>query len=120
MPALRVLLIEDSAEEAELTCLELADAGLQVESVRVDNESAMQAALADFIPQLVLSDLNLPGFSSERALQIIRHQIPDACFIIFSGTAQSDHPDLPGIDGWCCKRDAARLPALIRQWFDLQ
>ncbi|MCY7354580.1 MAG: response regulator [Lysobacter sp.] len=120
LPVLRILLIEDSAEDAELTGIELAGAGLRVESIRVDNETALQTVLADFRPQLVLSDIALPGFSAERALQIIRAQTPDARFVIFSGTDQSDHPGVPGIDGWLCKRDAAQLPALIRRWFNLQ
>ncbi len=120
MPALRILLIEDSAEDAELTCIELVDAGLEVECIRVESESAMQGALGEFTPQLVLSDLGLPGFSASRALQIVRSQTPRARFVIFSGTAQCDHPGVPGTDGWLCKRDAAQLPALIREWFDLK
>jgi len=103
-----------------LTGIELASAGLRIESVRVDNETALQIVLEDFRPQPVLSDLDLPGFSAERALQIIRAQTPDARFVIFSVTDQSDHPGVPGTDGWLCKRDAAQLPALIRGWFNLQ
>lgn len=117
--ALRILQIEDSVEDAELTSIELIDAGLLVECRRVDNQASLLDALPAFKPQLILSDLDLPGFSATRALQLVREQIPTARFIIFSGTDQCDHPGVTGIDGWLCKRDAARLPALIREWFDL-
>ncbi|MDQ3229132.1 MAG: response regulator [Pseudomonadota bacterium] len=117
--ALRILQIEDSVEDAELTSIELIDAGLPVECRRVENEASLLEALATFKPQLILSDLGLPGFSGTRALQLVREQVPTARFIILSGTDQCDHPGVPGIDGWLCKRDAARLPALIREWFDV-
>lgn len=116
---LRILMIEDSVEDVELARIELADAGLQAECIRADNEASVLDALLAFTPQLVLSDIGLPGFSATRALQLVREQVPTARFIVFSGTAQCDHPDVPGIDGWLCKHDASRLPVLIREWIEL-
>lgn len=119
MPALRVLLVEDSLQDAELTGIELRQAGLHVECLRVDDEAGMRRALVEFRPQLILSDLNLPGFSATRALQLARAQATGIRFIVFSGTADLDHPGIPGIDGWLCKIDAPRLPGLIRSMVDI-
>lgn len=113
-PALRILQIEDSAEDAELTFIELREAGLCVECLRVDDEGGLRQALDKFRPQLILSDLNLPGFSAAHALQLAREHLPAARFIVFSGTDDCDDPGLRDIDGWLCKIDAARLPDLIR------
>lgn len=118
MPALRILQIEDSVDEAELTCIELRAAGLDVECRRVDDEAGLRQALAEFRPQLILSDLGLPGFCAERALEVAREHAPGARFIIFSGSVDHDDPAdgaLRGADGRVCKSDAARLPSLIRQ-----
>ena len=70
--AWRILLVEDSADDAELTGIALREAGLHCELRRVYTEAALLAALDDFAPHVVLSDLNLPGFDGERALALVR------------------------------------------------
>ena len=72
MPALKILLVEDSADDAELLALELADAGIEASWVRVDREAALKAALADGGHDLVVSDLGLPGFDGLEALRCVR------------------------------------------------
>ena len=83
---IKVLLVEDRAEDAELLLREMRRAGLDVQSSRVENEAAYQAALSDFAPDLILSDYTLPGFDGPLALQIARRQRPDTPFIFVSGT----------------------------------
>ncbi len=116
---LRILLVEDSAEDAELTGIELREAGLHVECRLVADEAGMRDTLATFRPHLILSDLNLPGFSAASALKLAREHESDARFIVFSGTSERDHPAIPGIDSWLCKIDAARLPGMIRDMFNI-
>ncbi len=56
-PPLRVLILEDSPEDAELAQRALRDAGLVITSHVVASEQAFRAALAEFVPQLILTDL---------------------------------------------------------------
>ena len=84
--AIKLLLVEDCAEDAELLLREMRRGGLDINSLRVENEVAYQAALTEFAPDLILSDYTLPGFDGPLALQIARRQRPDTPFIFVSGT----------------------------------
>jgi two-component system sensor kinase len=59
--SLRVLVVEDRAEDAELTVRELRRAELDSETLRVDTAQAFRRALADFRPDIVLADYTVPG-----------------------------------------------------------
>lgn len=112
----RVLLIEDSPEDAELISLQLVDAGLQAEFVRVDNEPDLRAALGEASDNfdLVLSDLELPGFSGHHALTLLRQQDPVLPFIFVSGTISEDTAVMAlqrGANDYVLKHNTARLPA---------
>src|SRR3546814_11549215 len=61
-PRWRVVLVDDSADDAELAMIELRHAGIDAECVRVDSEASLLSALDGPAPQLVLSDVNMPGF----------------------------------------------------------
>ena len=84
--AIRVLLVEDVAFEAELVIRQLHRSGLHFEWVRVETEDAMRSALAEFLPDIILSDFNLPQFDGSSALQVSREVAPEAPFIFVSGT----------------------------------
>ncbi len=84
--AIKVLLVEDRPEDAALIERELRQGGLSIASQRVDTASAYEDALADFAPDLILSDYTLPGFDGSEALRIACEQRPDTPFIFVSGT----------------------------------
>ena len=110
----RILLVEDSPEDAELTCEQLRDAGLEAEFERVDSEAELAQALAVFRPDLVLSDLSMPGFSGYDALRAVRAQQPPVPFIFVSGTMGEDTAVQALRDGaadYILKDKTARLPA---------
>lgn len=83
---LRILWVEDSAEDAELLSSGMEDAGVAHEYRRVEDEAGLRSGLADYAPDLVLSDLSLPGFSGERALEVVREVAPRLPFVFLSGT----------------------------------
>ena len=59
----RILLVEDSELDAELLIEQLHEAGLDADFVRVDAADDLRTALAGAPFDLVLSDMELPGFS---------------------------------------------------------
>jgi PAS domain S-box-containing protein len=81
---LRILLVEDSDLDAELTAAALADAGIEHVIDRVQTPEAFESAL-DASPDLILSDYVLPHFSGMAALRIARTRRPEVPFIFVSG-----------------------------------
>ncbi len=84
--AIKLLLVEDRPEDAELLQREMHRGGLKVDIRRVETQSAYETALEAFTPDLILSDYTLPGFDGPLALKIARRQRPDTPFIFVSGT----------------------------------
>ena len=95
----RILLVDDSRDDAELT--EIAD--------------AVRAALAEFDPQLVISDLNLPGFSGGEALELVRAHDPALPFVFLTGSLFVVDEPPADVHGLLLKDDLAPLPALVRR-----
>jgi diguanylate cyclase (GGDEF)-like protein len=85
MNGMRVLLVEDSEDEALLLTLELARAAAGVSWKRVDTPEALRAALSEGDWDLVISDHAMPRFSSEEAFEVVRGCGKDIPFIIYSG-----------------------------------
>ena len=72
--ALRVLLVEDSAEDAVLVVRFLARGPFQVQHTRVQDGAALLAALAEQRFDVVLCDFELPTLDAFEALAIVRGQ----------------------------------------------
>ncbi len=83
---LKVLMVEDLAEDAELLIREMRSRGLKVAGRRVETSSDFEQALETFQPDLILSDYTLPGFHGTEALEIALRKRPDTPFIFVSGT----------------------------------
>ncbi|OHD21148.1 MAG: hypothetical protein A2064_11650 [Spirochaetes bacterium GWB1_66_5] len=84
--ALRLLIVEDSEQDARLMVRELERHGLQVRHLRVADRQALEQALAGEPWDAALLDHNLPGFSGQEALRLIRERDPDIPLIVISGT----------------------------------
>ncbi|HEU4492960.1 MAG TPA: PAS domain S-box protein [Rubrobacteraceae bacterium] len=83
---LRVLIVEDSEDDALLLLRELRRGGYEPEHVRVDTAEAMEAALEEREWDLVVADHSMPAFSSQAALELLRGKgFEDLPFIIVSG-----------------------------------
>jgi DNA-binding NtrC family response regulator len=80
-----VLIVDDSDDDAVLIAEALRDNGIDFAYERIDTEPALRAALAARTPDVVISDYRLPGFSAEKALQLLRDSGQDTPFILTSG-----------------------------------
>ncbi len=115
---LRVLLVEDSEDDALLTVRELRRGGYQVSYCRVEDAPTMQAALQD--PwDLVLADYTLPQFSALAALALLQSLHLDLPFIVISGTIGEEQAVAAmkmGAHDYLMKGKLARLvPAVERE-----
>src|SRR5204862_6578571 len=87
---LRVLIAEDSEDDARLLLRELQHAGYQPTHERVDTPAAMTSALERHAWDLVIGDYSMPAFSGPAALALLRARDPDTPFIFVSGTIGED------------------------------
>ncbi|VAX03181.1 Sensory box histidine kinase/response regulator [hydrothermal vent metagenome] len=88
--SLRVLVVEDSEDDALLLDRELRRSGYSPRSLRVQTAERLQAALQEHTWDVVVTDHNLPGFSSEAALAIVKDSGLDLPVIIVSGSIGED------------------------------
>lgn len=82
---LRVLIIEDSEDDAALLLRELRRGGFDPLFERVETADAMRAALEQKW-DVIVSDWAMPHFSAEAALAVLQETDHDLPFIIVSGT----------------------------------
>jgi signal transduction histidine kinase/DNA-binding response OmpR family regulator len=87
---LRVLLFEDSEDDAQLLLRELRRGGYEPYCRRVDTPEAAQEALQSDTWSLIVSDFSMPRLSALDALEIVRRSGLDIPFIVVSGTIGED------------------------------
>jgi two-component system cell cycle sensor histidine kinase/response regulator CckA len=83
---LRVLMIEDSEDDAALVLRELRRGSYDIEFERVDLPDPMKLALDSKRWDLVISDFSMPHFSGIDALRLLRTRGSELPFIFVSGT----------------------------------
>ena len=89
--AVHVLMVEDSEDDARLLTRELKRQGFEPTVGRVDTGPALRESLATSDWDVVICDHNMPGFSGDEALSLVKVFDPDLPFIIVSGTRGEEH-----------------------------
>jgi two-component system, sensor histidine kinase and response regulator len=118
---LQVLMVEDSADDAELIAITLRRYGCELTYHRVETPAAMQAALARTQWDLVIADYTLPHFSGITALKLLREKHLDIPFILVSGTVATANEDAAveamkaGANDYVLKNNLARLGPAVRR-----
>jgi PAS domain S-box-containing protein len=85
-PPLRVLMIEDSEDDALLIIRALKKGCYTPEYERVETAADMRKALQDKTWDIILSDYKMPHFSGPKALALLQKTNMDIPLIIISGT----------------------------------
>jgi diguanylate cyclase (GGDEF)-like protein/PAS domain S-box-containing protein len=83
---IRILMLEDNPADIELITRRLDKDGLYFVHRVVCMEHDFRRELAEFSPQVILSDFSLPQFDGLSALKIARAQAASTPFIFVSGT----------------------------------
>jgi diguanylate cyclase len=121
---LRLLLVEDSMDDALLLVRELELGGYDVSCERVETFHDMSAALDRERWDVVIADYTMPKFSGTAALELVRNRSVDAPFIFVSGTMGEDAAVAAmktGADDYIMKGNLKRLvPAVQRELRDAQ
>ncbi len=116
---LRVILVEDCEQDAQLALRELTKTGLEVKSERVSTASAFRQALSQTRPHLVVADHALAEFSGLEALNILHELELDIPFIMLSnssGEEQAVEAMQRGAHDYLLKSNLHRLsPAVERE-----
>src|SRR5918998_3591995 len=116
---LRVLLVEDSEDDALLLVRMLRRGGFDPTWDRVDTAAGMEAALDGRSWDLVISDHGMPAFNSSAALELLRRKgFVDLPFIIVSGQIGEDAAVAAmkaGAHDYLMKDNLARLNTAIER-----
>src|ERR1017187_9612217 len=87
---IRILPVEDVPADAELAKRELIKAGITFDIRRVETRGAFLAGIADFAPDLILSDYRLPEFDGMQALRLAGEHAPNVPVIITTGSVNEE------------------------------
>jgi PAS domain S-box-containing protein len=114
---LRVLILEDRPDDAELVVENLRDAGYVLEWDRVDTEADFAARLGPSI-DLILADYSLPQFDAIRALELVKKAEIDVPLIVVSGTIGEEAAVAAmrsGAHDYLFKDNLTRLPPAVER-----
>lgn len=114
---LRVLIVEDSEDDAALLVRELRRGGYDVEFERVDTAPAMRASLSRSW-DLIVSDYTLPHFNGLAALDLWKNAGLDIPFLIVSGSIGEETAVAAmkaGANDYLMKDNLSRLVPAIRR-----
>jgi PAS domain-containing protein len=109
-------MLEDVAEDAELALYELKRAGFEYEYLRVDNLNDFKEGIKNLLPNVIISDYNLPTCNAIDAFKMVsKYDIP---FLIVSGIVGEEKAVEAlklGITDMVSKNSLSRLPIAIKR-----
>ena len=120
---LRVLVVEDSEDDAFLMIRNLENAGFDIAGLdidwdRVDTVNALGAALDHKSWDIVLAGDSLPHFTAADALRLVRKRDRDVPFLVLTGAVGEDvviEALRSGADDHVMKDDLVRLVPALKQ-----
>jgi signal transduction histidine kinase len=114
---LKILMLEDERDDAELIGRSMIKSGMSFESKRVDTKEDFADALKNFEPDVILSDHSLPQFNSLEALKVCKQKGMSIPFILVTGTVSEEFAVTclkEGADDYLLKSNLMRLPLAIQ------
>jgi signal transduction histidine kinase len=115
---LKLLIIEDSDDDAVLITEELQRGGYQPVSRRVDSAEDLRQALAHDTYEIVISDYSLPQFTAMQALEIVHKSGKDIPTIVVSGSVREAtivETMRAGARDYVMRENLTRLPLAVER-----
>jgi PAS domain S-box-containing protein len=113
---IRIIHLEDIRSDAEIIRRELTKGGLKFDLKWVTTRETYVRALADFPPDIVLSDHSLPGFTSAEAFKALQSTSLNIPFILITATISEEFAVTmmkEGIADYLLKDRLQRLPVAV-------
>lgn len=113
-----LLVIEDSRFDLELIVMTLKQGGLKFDLQHASNKDDFLTQLSQRVPDLILSDYQLPGFSGEAAFFETKNLGLDLPFILVTGAlsdAAASRIQEIGIEDYVLKDRLGRLPSAVKK-----
>ncbi len=118
---LRILILEDCATDADLMEYELREASIGFVAQRVITEKDYRCALREFVPDLILSDYDLPQYSGSLALAEAKARCADVPFILVTGVMEEELAAeilVKGAQDFVAKGQLHKLAPAVRRAFE--
>jgi len=115
---LRLLLLENAIQDAELTLLELKASGFDVECTIAQDREEFLAALESAKFDAVLADYRLPNWTGLDALKEVRDRGKDIPFLLVTGTLGEEAAVeciKQGVNDYILKEHLNRLPSALKR-----
>jgi DNA-binding NarL/FixJ family response regulator len=115
---LKILFLEDAAQDVELMEHELRQAGINFVSQRVSSKKDFLESLDSFKPDIVLADYTLPSFNGMHAFRLLKEKNILVPFIIVTGSLDEGLAAdclSEGVDDYVLKESYKRLPSVIKR-----
>jgi PAS domain S-box-containing protein len=112
----RLLLVEDSEDDAELIVSALRRGGFEPTWRRVDTANELRQALTESSWDAVIADYSMPAFSGMDALGLVKAIRPGLPFILASaviGEERAVEAMRAGAHDYVMKRNLSRLPVVL-------
>jgi PAS domain S-box-containing protein len=112
----KILMLEDNVDDAEITKRLLFKSWPDCQIMLAIDKDRYKELLANFQPDIILSDHALPQFNSAEALSMARSRFPDIPFIMLTGEVSEEFAVTIiqlGADDYILKDRLNRLPAAI-------
>ncbi|WP_209402965.1 response regulator [Pseudozobellia sp. WGM2] len=117
---IKILILEDFKEDAELIRRELENGGFFITSRVVDDKDSFLVHLENFQPDLILSDYKLPTFSGLEALMLTTEFDEEIPFVFVTGTVGEEiaaETILNGASGFVLKSNLSKLVGEVERIF---
>jgi CheY-like chemotaxis protein len=120
--SLKILLLEDNEDDADLIKHELKGGGINFSSLVVDTREDYINGILQFEPDIIISDHSMPRFNSGEALRIYKTHLKElnrsAPFILVTGTISEEFAVQcikDGADDYILKDRLQRLPSAVKK-----
>jgi len=124
MKDLKILIVDDVPDDAELVALQLKQQGMKFSWKHVDNAQKLKNALTDEAWDIVITDYSMPGFDGIEVFRIVNEYDENLPVIMVSGTIGEDvavEAMKKGVHDYLMKNNLLRLgQAILREIRDAE